>query len=175
LLSGGLHEDGLADSADGLAGSDPPARLAIMRDPRIGAFGALALLFSVGLRWAALFVLAQGAAALPALIVAAALSRTVPVVLLFWLPPARPDGLGRTAGRPSEATLLTTLAFAVLLTLPLAGLAAGVLALAAAGVAALLTGELGKRRIGGQTGDVLGAGQQVAEALVLLALAAVQV
>ncbi|MBM3490788.1 MAG: adenosylcobinamide-GDP ribazoletransferase [Alphaproteobacteria bacterium] len=175
LLSGGLHEDGLADSADALAGGTPTARLAIMRDSRIGTFGALAVLFSVGLRWAALAALVPSGAVLAAAIVAGALSRSVPVVLLFWLPPARVDGLGQAAGRPAASGLLAALGLAGMFTLLLVGVLAGLAALAAAGIATLLVGRLADRGLGGQTGDILGAGQQVAECLVLLTLAVVLV
>src|ERR1700720_348987 len=93
-VTGGLHEDGLADTADGFgAGTSPETRLAIMRDSRIGTFGGCALILSIGLRWAALASLAGPTRAAAALIAAHAAARAVPPLLMLLIPPARPDGL----------------------------------------------------------------------------------
>lgn len=174
-LSGGLHEDGLADTADGLWGGQTIARrLEIMRDSRIGSYGVLALILSLGLRWQALIWLgglAPEIAAL-ALVVLAMTSRVAPAALLLALPPARDDGLGRAAQGATGAglTLAGALAFgAGALLLPWPALLAllcvqGLVTLALAGVA--------RRKLGGQTGDILGAGQQLAEVAGYLALAA---
>ncbi|HKO06475.1 MAG TPA: adenosylcobinamide-GDP ribazoletransferase [Alphaproteobacteria bacterium] len=169
--TGAFHEDGLADFADALGGASPADRLAIMRDSRLGSYGALALLFSVGARAGALAQLAEPAPAAAALIAAAAASRGLLPLLTFFLEPARRDGLGAMVARPHQETVAAAAALgvlaAVLLLGPLAALAALALALASAGG----IGVLARSRLGGYTGDVLGAAQQAAEAAVLLAAA----
>jgi adenosylcobinamide-GDP ribazoletransferase len=173
LLTGALHEDGLADFADGLgARGDRDNRLAVMRDSRSGAYGVLALVVSVGLRAACLAAAPSGLAGLAALAAAGALSRAMVPVALQALPPARADGLGAGAGVPdaSVAALSMVLALAVAVAgLGASGaLAAAVLALvAAAGI-----GGLARRAFGGYTGDVLGAIVQGVEMVVLLVAAA---
>lgn len=172
LATGALHEDGLADLADGLwGGRDRARRLAIMRDSRIGSYGVLALIVSVGLRWQALAALAghdpQLAAA--ALIVLAVASRVAPAALLATLPAARADGLGHAArgGGGGQVLAAALLALIALPALPQAVFALPVMALLAAGLA-----RLALARLGGQTGDVLGAAQQVTELGGWLVLAA---
>jgi adenosylcobinamide-GDP ribazoletransferase len=179
LATGAFHEDGLADTADGFGGgATPERRLAIMRDSRIGSFGATALVLAFTLRIAALATIAArldalGAAA--ALVHAATASRAAELGPLALLPPARRDGASAAFGRPSPGALGTAVLVA-------AGVAA-ILALAtalpgwgvvlgfglAAGVALGMT-RLSARLIGGQTGDVAGAAQQLAEIAVLLGL-----
>lgn len=173
LLTGGLHEDGLADSADGLWGGwTRERRLEIMRDSRIGSYGVLALILSVGLRTAACAALPIGPLACAALIGSGAASRAAMAGVMAALPPARSDGLSAGAGRPRPATALLALAIAVcvcLIALP-AGAALGVCAVCLAGVA--VVAAIARAKIGGQTGDILGASQQLAEIAALLALAA---
>ncbi|NNG03660.1 MAG: adenosylcobinamide-GDP ribazoletransferase [Inquilinus sp.] len=172
VLTGGLHEDGLADLADGLGGGrDRMAKLEIMRDSRIGSYGALALVLAVGARALALAALApmEGIAALAAV---GAVSRAAWPALMTWLPPARDDGLAATHGRQPLYRLAVTLGLAVafaLLVLPFAG---ALVALAAAAVAVAGIGLLAWRQIGGHTGDVLGGTQQAVEIAMLAALAA---
>jgi adenosylcobinamide-GDP ribazoletransferase len=174
-LSGALHEDGLADMLDGFGGGrDREAKLAIMRDSRHGTFGVLAIVFSVGLRAAAVARIgAPGDAAL-ALVAAHAVSRGLLPVAMLWLSPARAEGLGAATGRPHLPGVLAAavigLVIALAALLPVAGGIAFVVA--AAGVAT--TGAVARRQIGGYTGDVLGALQQVAEVLMLLAAAAMR-
>lgn len=169
--TGALHEDGLADFADGLGGGDAEARLAIMRDSRLGSYGALALVFSIGLRAAALDEIAQSGLAAFALVAAASASRGLMPLLSLWLEPARRDGLGAGLGEPSQEAVATAAIIALLAALllgPLAGLLAIILgAGAVAGVAALA-----RARLGGYTGDVFGAAQQAAETAILLTAAA---
>jgi len=101
LLTGCLHEDGLADVADGFGGgSDHDSKLAIMRDSRIGAYGVIALCTSVLARVLALAAFVDAAAALAALLAAGALSRAAIVPVMAGLPPARTDGMSSFAGRP---------------------------------------------------------------------------
>lgn len=168
----GLHEDGLADFADGLAGATREDRLRIMRDSALGTFGALALIFALGLRAAALAQLAEFPAVLAALLAAGAASRAALPALMRALPPARGDGLGFHAGRPDSDLVGIGLAAALVIALVLLPFGAALVALAAAGLGAWAVGALARRQLGGQTGDVLGAAQQTAETLFLLAVAA---
>lgn len=167
-LTGALHEDGLADTADGLWGGGAPARrLEIMRDSRIGTYGVLALVLSLGMRWLALAALLP--AGIGALIAAAALSRGMLPALMTALPPARSDGLSRSVGAPGPGASAVAAGLGLLLALAAAGPAILVPALLAAVLVAAL-GRLARRRIGGQTGDILGAAQQLAEIALLLGL-----
>jgi len=169
-LTGALHEDGLADVADGLGGGDPDRRIEIMRDSRIGAYGALALAFSIGLRTAALAAIAGPGGAILALIAAHAISRAAIPAVMSRFPPASEEGLGAGAGTPER--LAVAVGFAVVLALIALGPAAGVWALIAAAAAAIAVAALAQRLLRGYTGDVLGAVQQAAEIAVLLAAAA---
>lgn len=170
LVTGGLHEDGMADTADGLgARRDRERTLDIMGDSRIGAHGAAALVFSVGLRWAALATMPASAGAL-ALLVAATVGRALMVPVPIFSRYAREEGLGQTteeAGPRECGIALGTAGFVAAL-----GGGGGLLALLAAGVAAAVMLAIVRRRIGGYTGDVLGALCQVGEITALIVLAA---
>lgn len=170
-LTGGFHEDGLADLADGFGGGrDKTAKLEIMRDSRIGTYGTLILIVMFACKLAALASLPP-AAALTALIAAHALSRgALPAVTLF-LPPARNDGLGASAGRPDSTIATIASALAVVIALICLPFASAVPAIIVAIAAVAVVAWLGWRQIGGYTGDVLGGAQQVAEVAVLLLLA----
>lgn len=171
--TGAMHEDGLADSADGLWGGwTRERRLEIMKDSRIGTYGVLALILSLLLRWSALEALAGSGALAGALIAAGALSRGLMVGLWGRLPSARPAGLAAAVGQPGAATCLLGLAVATGLGLICLGPVATALCLFAGGIAVAGLGRTALRRIGGQTGDILGAGQQIAEIVILIALAA---
>jgi adenosylcobinamide-GDP ribazoletransferase len=169
-LTGALHEDGLADVADGFGGGrDKMAKLAIMRDSRLGSYGVLALIFSVGLRWSALTALADPLAVALALIAAGALSRAAVPAIYGWLDPARTDGLAAGLGGPPGLRVV----MAAVLGACIAGLALSAAALpvmAVAVLAGLAVGGIALRQIGGHTGDVLGACQQIVEIAVLLTL-----
>lgn len=170
-LTGGLHEDGLADTADGFwGGSTPMRRLEIMKDSRIGSYGVIALVLALGLRWAALSLLfAEGQLFAP-LIAAAVLSRAAMAVLMAALPNARGAGLSAEVGRPAQNTALLSVAAALVLGVATSGWTLLIplfwLVLAIIGVAALA-----RAKIGGQTGDVLGAAQQLGETVTVIALA----
>ncbi len=169
-VTGALHEDGLADIADGFWGGRDKARiLEIMRDSRIGTFGTLALVLASLLRVALLAeaVTAAGAGGAAILLLATAVaSRTVLLYPWVALPPARRDGLAVAYGAPRLAVfrvaVATGLVLSAVLVVPftLAGFLAGVVAAAAA---ASLVARLADARIGGHTGDVLGATQQLGE------------
>lgn len=179
LLTGALHEDGLADVADGFGGGrDREAKLCIMKDSRVGTYGALALVLAALLKVAALAQLAEPRSVAAALIAGHALSRGLLPALKLALPDARRTGLSASQGRPNRARALAAavigLCFAAtcLGKLPLGAGFAGLalLVLAAAAVAGM--GWLARRQIGGITGDVLGASQQVAEITLLLGIVA---
>ena len=172
LITGAMHEDGLADVADGFGGGyTREKRLEIMRDSRIGAFGASALILSFGVRVAALTALAAAPErAILVLVAAGAVSRAACLAPLVLLPPARADGLGRAALMSRAQAGKSWIAAAAFALAPLlAGFPLGAclasLLLAAFAVRALCAWA--QRMIGGQTGDVAGAAQQVAEILVL--------
>ncbi|NRB04159.1 MAG: adenosylcobinamide-GDP ribazoletransferase [Rhodobacteraceae bacterium] len=167
VVTGAMHEDGLADTADGLwGGFDRDRRLEIMKDSRIGAYGVLALIFVTGLRWMAL------AAAGPwALIVSATASRSLMAPVMARVPHARGEGLSHSVGRPSDAHAWVSLGIAGIVALLTWGFG-GVLAFGVAGVCVWALTRAAIARIGGQTGDILGASQQISEMVILLALAA---
>ena len=167
-LTGAFHEDGLGDTADAFGGHhDRDATVRILKDPRLGTFGVLAVAASLLLRAGAVAALAPGAA-LVALPAAHALSRAAAVAAMTALPAAGDTGLGASyALALSRRRALAGAAAGLGIALALLGLPA-LVAAAAAGLAALALGRLAVRRVGGVTGDVLGAVQQVGEILVLL-------
>ncbi|WP_338320010.1 adenosylcobinamide-GDP ribazoletransferase, partial [Bradyrhizobium ottawaense] len=118
---GALHEDGLADTADGLGGGRTRERkLEIMRDSRIGTYGVCALILSFGLRWSALAAIADPLLVAFALCAAHAAARAGVPAFMSLVPPARPDGLSASAGSPpgrsvAIAFALGTLALALAL------------------------------------------------------------
>jgi adenosylcobinamide-GDP ribazoletransferase len=167
--TGAFHEDGLADFADGLGGSDAQERLAIMRDSRLGSYGALALFFALLVRAAVLAQLATPWAAACALLAAASLSRGVMPLVALHLAPVRRDGLGAMIADPSQETIAAAAVIGALSAFIALGLAGGVAAIALALGALFGVTALAGSRLGGYTGDVLGAAQQAAEVAVLLA------
>ncbi|KIZ47294.1 MULTISPECIES: adenosylcobinamide-GDP ribazoletransferase [Rhodopseudomonas] len=171
-LTGALHEDGLADVGDGFGGGrDRAAKLSIMRDSRLGTYGSVALLVGFATRWAALASL-PAAAVVPGLIVAHALGRAAIPVLAATMPYARTDGLGKRAGRPETAGAVTAVMIAVVIALICLPTANALLALLLTAAGAAAVAALAWRQIGGVTGDVFGAAEQVAETAVLVLLAA---
>ena len=172
VVTGALHEDGLADVADGLGATSRERRLEIMRDSRIGSYGVLALIFAVGIKAAILAGLPGPGLALGAFITAAALSRAVMPLCMATMRPAREDGLGHGAGRPDLADAVLGFAVAVLIAIALFGWIIGPSAVVAALVAMALGAWLAQARFGGYTGDVLGAVQQCAEVSVLIVIGA---
>lgn len=180
LTTGALHEDGLADSADGLfGGRTPERRLEIMKDSRLGSYGALAMGLALLLRVFALALILDRAgplAAGAALVAAAVLSRLSGLHLLAGMAPARAAGASASVGRPSLQTAWLASALGLLLAgglalpfrLPLAGLGLG---LALIALNAILVRRLCRRLIGGQTGDIAGATQQLDEIVLYLGFA----
>ncbi len=179
LVTGALHEDGLADFIDGIGGGATPARkLAIMRDSHLGAYGALALCLTSILRVLALADLthAGGQTAAAALIFAGAASRAAGLLPMGLLAPARADGAAAAVTPPSPRALGAMAAKASPAALaPLlsgAGPLVVALALLLAYGTSLFVARLAQRQIGGYTGDVLGAAQQATEIVMLLTLSA---
>jgi len=171
IITGAMHEDGLADSADGLWGGwDTERRLEIMKDSRIGTYGVLALGLSLLLRWAALTAIYQTGSIYGPMLAAAAVSRLPMLVLLALLPNARGEGLSASVGTPSKDTLALGSVVTLLAAVLLAGW--GFVPLFIFGsLATLVCAQVARKKIGGQTGDILGATQQVVEITALITLA----
>ncbi|RFB79883.1 adenosylcobinamide-GDP ribazoletransferase [Methylovirgula sp. 4M-Z18] len=181
LATGCFHEDGLADIADGFGGGRTRERkLEIMKDSRIGTFGGVALALALILRIALLAAVLERfglGAAFAAILAVAGVSRVVGLLPLTLLPPARADGVARAVQAPSRRLVVATLALSVILSAVLMmPLGIGFLRLCVACFAAVVSGfymvRLARRHLDGQTGDVAGATQQVAEIAFLTALIA---
>lgn len=163
LLTGALHFDGLADYADGIGGGrDKAHALDIMRDSRVGSYGMLAMIIVVGLWTVSVKTANPGPLAF---VGAAMLSRAGMVAVQEIVPPARPDGMARLASGQTRAAriVLAAVALGALLfwTVPLGICIAAV----------TVTAWQARRKIGGQTGDVLGAVQLLSETAIWVALA----
>ncbi len=174
IATGGLHEDGLADCADGFWGSaERTRRLEIMKDSRIGSYGVLALILVVGLKWVLLADAMAHGTVWAALLVPAMLSRGAMAVMMAALPFARDEGegLARHVGQPSQNTAAMAAVAAGVCALMFSG-GAGLLAVLTVAVAAIGLARLALSKIGGQTGDVLGATQSLTELAALAALVA---
>jgi len=181
LVTGAFHEDGLADVADGLGGSQNRERaLDIMKDSRVGAFGAIALVLALGLKVALLSALAmQGTvfSAAAAVLAAHVMSRFAPLAVMRWLPYV---GGEASKSKPlADAVSGHALGIALLCCVPAVallmfahGVVMGSAALLAGGVFTWIMASMFKQRLGGFTGDCLGATQQVVELSIYLALAA---
>ncbi len=165
VMTGAMHEDGLADMADGMGGFTVEKRLEIMKDSRIGAYGAIALGLALLARQAG--IAAISAADLPlALAALGAGSRALMVVLMAWLPNARAQGLSAAAGKPDALPALIIGLFACLLAFGWGGF----WVFTGMALTVALVALVAKARFGGQTGDILGASQQSAEIIGLALL-----
>jgi len=179
VLTGALHEDGLGDVADGFGGGQTrEKKLIIMRDSQLGTYGVLCLLLMMAARlgvMVALIVTFSPLATMLVLIAGAAISRAAMAGIISHLPPARKDGLAATLS-PTRANYVLTyavaLAIAVAALLPVLSVLSAAIALIFATVATILFAVLALRQIGGQTGDVAGAAQQIAEISFLLTVVA---
>ncbi|MCA1656570.1 MAG: adenosylcobinamide-GDP ribazoletransferase [Actinobacteria bacterium] len=166
-VTGALHQDGLADCADGLGvRGDRERRLEVMRDPAIGVFGALALVVWTLLMVTGLDRLDSGSS-VRALIAAAAVGRWAALLHARLAPPARPDGLGAGFGVGSVGLVVASV-IAVAVASLLLGIGGGLAALAGAATVALLVTRWARRSLRGRTGDTLGATVALVEATVLL-------
>lgn len=173
LITGALHEDGLADTADGLGGGRTRERkLEIMRDSRIGTYGVCALILSFGLRWSALAAIADPWTVTLALCAAHAAARAGVPAFMSLVLPARPDGLSASAGAPPGRSVAIAFALGTLVLALALGPGKALVGLILLSLAGLLLALLAIRQIGGQTGDILGAFEQFGEILVLMLAAA---
>lgn len=174
LATGALHEDGLADMADGFGGGESRTdKLAIMRDSRIGVYGVIALVVVLAAKVGAIADIERAGLVIAAIVSAAAVSRAAMPAIALWMEPARSDGLAGTAGRPPTPQVWTGLGLALVLAVGLLAWT-GLVAFLVAGLGAAFVAWLAARQVGGHTGDVLGGAQQIAEVLFLLALAALR-
>ena len=172
LSTGAMHEDGLADTADGLWGGwTVERRLEIMKDSRIGAYGVIALILTLLARWAALWLLFETGAwlATAAIVTAASLSRATMPALMATLPHARDTGLSHSVGLVLPSTAGLAIAIGVLVAL-IANGGAAIWVCLWAGVLAFVMARVARQKIGGQTGDILGATQQICEIAILFSL-----
>jgi adenosylcobinamide-GDP ribazoletransferase len=173
LLTGAIHEDGVADTADGFGGGKSrEQRLEIMRDSRIGTYGACALILSLLARWSALATIAEPGSVASALLVAHAASRAQLPVFMWLIPPARSDGLSAGAGRASEQSALIAVALGFLCLVFGLGLGRAIMGLLLLSLVGFGWAWLATRQVGGQTGDILGALEQTGEIAILLMAAA---
>jgi adenosylcobinamide-GDP ribazoletransferase len=171
LLTGGLHLDALADTADALGARSRSRALEVMRDPRIGSFGALALTLDLLAKASALAALAADSDAVLAVLAAAAAARATAPALAVALPPARADGSGAplTRGRPAAAAIAAVIA--VIAAISATGWT-GLAILGAVAAVAVAVGLVARGRFGGVTGDVLGCAIELGETAALLTAAA---
>jgi adenosylcobinamide-GDP ribazoletransferase len=173
VITGAMHEDGLSDAADGLWGGwSKERRLKIMKDSRIGAYGVIALVLSLLLRWVSLSLILTSGGFFWTLAAVAALSRCNMTVLMCFLPNARGNGLSQSVGRVAPMTAYLCIGFTALFSLFAVTSHVPVLFMLTA-ISALACAAIARRKIGGQTGDILGATQQVTEIVLLICLATV--
>lgn len=177
LVTGGLHEDGLADAADGMGGGPTAERaLEIMRDSQIGSYGVLALVMALLLQ-ATCLALMPLSWAMGALVLAHTISRSVMALALGQGRYLRPRGAGTGLDRPlgtkglalTFGTVLCAMGIGVALTVPLLAL---MLAVFLSGGAASVWLHLTRRKLGGDTGDTLGAAQMISATACLIGVVA---
>lgn len=171
-ITRGLHEDGLADYVDGLAGGwTVERRLEIMKDSRIGAFGTIALIVTLAMRVVAIASIAtlDSWSLAVALVLTACLSRASFLLLFKALPPARNNGLSQLVGEPSRFDIIIALGLPLFLLLLLQPLMAICVFLAWGALVALMIRQT-RLALGGHTGDVAGAMQQMGEVSILLVM-----
>lgn len=171
-LTGALHEDGLADTFDGLWGAASiQGRLDIMKDSRNGTFGTCVLILVLLAQWSALEALS--ASGMFAVLLTVASCSRVPMIYIMWLMPnARKEGLSASFGRPATLHVIAASIIALIVGVASLGLT-GLVAAIAAMLAALPIALFAKIKIGGQTGDILGASQKAASLGALLAILAI--
>jgi len=169
LVTGCLHEDGLADTIDGFGGGGTrEQKLEIMRDSRTGAYGVCALVLAIVLRVSALASLATPALVVPALLAAHAAARGALPAFMFFIPPARSSGLSAAAGQPPGESAGAAAVIGIMILGLCVGPWLGLGALLVLAVATAVLAWLSLTQIEGQTGDVLGAVEQTGEIVVLL-------
>lgn len=168
-ISGALHEDGVADTADGFGGGKSiEQKLQIMRDSRIGAYGSLALILSVLVRWSAITALAEPIAVLAALASAHTASRALIPAFMTQVPNVRSDGLSASVGATSTAQAIAAIVIGAVVLL-FSGLTFVLTSVVLLSIWFISLKTLCIRQIGGRTGDTIGAFQQGNEVLILIA------
>jgi adenosylcobinamide-GDP ribazoletransferase len=173
LVTGCLHEDGLADTADGFgAGGAKERKLEIMRDSRSGAYGVVALLLSILLRVGAIASLVDPGLAVAALIAAHAGARAAMAMFMAAVPQARQDGLSASVGSPPSGSVFAAVLLGLAVLVTCLGFSTALVATLLVAVGLWLMARLCLKQIGGQTGDVIGAVEQVSEILILLTASA---
>jgi adenosylcobinamide-GDP ribazoletransferase len=171
--TGALHEDGLADVADGFGGGATRVRkLEIMRDSRVGTYGVCALVLSFLLRVGLLASLDAPALAAMVLIAAHAAARAPMPAFMRLVPPARADGMSAEAGAPPCAAAVAAIVLGIASLIVCLGPASGLIAASLIACGFAVMAWLCGRQIQGQTGDVLGTVEQLGEVIVLLVAAA---
>lgn len=173
MISGALHEDGLADVCDGFGGGyGVEAKLDIMRDSQVGTYGVLGMIFSIGLRVSALAGFQDWLVAGVCLIGVSSLSRVAPALLIAFMEPARKDGLAATMEKPEGLILWQCGLLGGAIFLLSTPFVAGMLALGFCSIVLFGFSRLAKAQVGGQSGDICGAAQQLVEVTALLVLVA---
>ena len=171
VLTGAMHEDGLADCADGFwGGFEKARRLEIMKDSQIGTYGVLALVLAIGLRWLLTAALIAADNWFWSLLAIETLSRAIMPLIMHALPHARSDGLSHAQGRPPLNAVSIAVGVGFVIALLCLGWGAFKIAVLLA-VSTAAIAKLADIKIGGQTGDVLGASQQIAMIIGLMTLA----
>ncbi len=174
VLTGALHEDALADVVDGFGGGrDRDAKLAIMRDSQIGAYGVLALILSLSVRIAVLATLGDPELVMATLVGAAVASRTVMPVVMHVLEPARSDGVGAGAGAVGRDTVIWAVALGGVIVFVLLEATTAIVAILAVALVVWAGIRLAIRQIGGFTGDVVGAIGLISEIVFMLVCRAI--
>lgn len=172
VSTGAMHEDGLADVADGFGGGGDAARkLEIMRDSRVGTYGVVAVVLAIGLLASAIASVPPGWPVFFGFLAISAISRAMMLVPMTFLPSARAAGLGAQAVLSAPTPLFAALGIALVVSLPI--LLWAFIATWLMGVVAFSVMIFARKQIGGQTGDVLGATQKLSEIAGWLTLAAV--
>ncbi|WP_052245408.1 adenosylcobinamide-GDP ribazoletransferase [Halocynthiibacter namhaensis] len=164
MLTGAMHEDGLADLADGLGGgSSVEKKLEIMRDSRLGSYGAAAMILTIGLRISAMAAFADPWITLMACIGLSAASRSFMVPVLWLVPPARTNGQGAHASEVTARQTIYCLLIAFIIFACATNILTALTVTVTMGISTFLLSRVVIKQISGQTGDVLGATQQLAE------------
>ena len=175
LVTGGLHEDGLADTADGFGSNKRPEdKIRVMRDSRIGVYGTLALMITILTKVSALSELIDNdhiSTCVIALVVSGALSRSSMIGIAFFLENASETGLATLAGKPSPSSIGVCFFISILLCLFLLPLTKVLVAILLSSVTTVIIGFLSKKQINGYTGDILGTSQILSETVILIYLA----
>jgi adenosylcobinamide-GDP ribazoletransferase len=169
LLTGAIHLDALADSADGVGAGSRERALAVMREPTIGAFGASALVVDLLVKTTALAAVAGGPDAVVAVAAAFGLGRTAPLAVGWALPYARTEGGSGSAltGKAGEISRALGVGVGVGLVVAVLG-SRGAALVGAAAAATIIVGLVARGRLGGVTGDVLGAATELATTVALV-------